>query len=97
MDSDDEDQRADFTNSTDSSQKIYMKACTLFKVTPSTFVYRHLTAITVPLQNHAIGDRGAKAMATALVVSPALCFFLIRLTLSLTKKLGKMYTLYCIR
>ncbi|XP_053399165.1 leucine-rich repeat-containing protein 74B-like isoform X2 [Mercenaria mercenaria] len=68
LDSDDEDdQKRDFTATNDASQRIYTKACVLFKVTPSTFLYRHLTTMKVPLQNHAIGDAGAKAMATALV------------------------------
>ncbi|XP_060565697.1 leucine-rich repeat-containing protein 74B-like [Ruditapes philippinarum] len=66
---DDEEQTPDINTTNDVCQRIYLKACILFKVTPSTFLYRHLTTVKVPLQNHAIGDIGAKAMATALVVN----------------------------
>jgi hypothetical protein len=72
LDSDDDDEQTPDINTTyDVCQRIYLKACILFKVTPSTFWYRHLTTVKVPLQNHAIGDIGVKAMATALVVRKA--------------------------
>ncbi|KAL4230315.1 Leucine-rich repeat-containing protein 74A [Mactra antiquata] len=67
LDSDDEDDLSNDIDHTERNRQVYLKACARYHVTPSTYFLRHVSCIHVPLQNHALGDLGAKAMATALV------------------------------
>lgn len=48
---------------------MYLKACSMFKVTPSTYFLEHLSNLDVSMMNRNVGDMGIKAIATAMVVS----------------------------
>lgn len=60
---------------------IYLKACSLFQVTPSNYFLNHLSDIDVSMHNRTVGDVGVKAIATAMVV----CFLFPTIILTCNK------------
>ena len=50
------------------SQLLYIRACAMFKVTPSSHFLQHLTGIDVSMEHRTLGDTSIKAIATTLVV-----------------------------
>ena len=66
---DEETDDLDVTEETPNYENVYMRACTMFKVTPSNCYLKQLSNLNVSMQNRTLGDSGIKAIATALVVS----------------------------
>ncbi|KAL5011893.1 hypothetical protein ScPMuIL_010444 [Solemya velum] len=51
------------------TQQIYLKACRLYKVTPTSYFYKNLNSDHIALQHHVLGPEGTKAIAIALVTN----------------------------
>lgn len=66
---DDDDDDTDVPEYQTHYQNVYQRACSMFKVTPSNYFLKHLSDLDVSMQDRVVGDVGAKAIATALVVS----------------------------
>ncbi|KAK3593554.1 hypothetical protein CHS0354_018639 [Potamilus streckersoni] len=55
------------TDVMDPCQRIYLNACKMFYVTPSTHFLRSLMKVDLEVPNHSLGPMGTKAVAIALV------------------------------
>ncbi|XP_064618514.1 leucine-rich repeat-containing protein 74B-like [Lineus longissimus] len=63
------DEDSDTEDHTDDNTKIYLGACRLFGITPSTTYLKNLTQCRLVLKNHPLGPKGAKAIAVALTTN----------------------------
>ncbi|KAK3099994.1 hypothetical protein FSP39_013199 [Pinctada imbricata] len=48
-------------------QSVYLKACNVLGITPSTYLTHHMTEVDLSIPYHGIGVKGAKAVAIAMV------------------------------
>ena len=63
----------ELTFSGSKAQKLYLKKCADFQITPCSHFVKSLSAKAIDLEHHNIGPKGAEACAVALTV----CFRLV--------------------